>query len=206
MIVGFSEYRNKYDFSNVRGVIHVGAHEGQEYQDYNEYFSADVPIHWFEPQREVFERLVDSLQEKKNNYFYNFGLGSSEKVLPLWKETENGGQSASFSQPQKHLEIYPHITFEESESLAIRTLDSFSIREANVLVIDVQGFEMEVLLGAIETLNRIDHIFCEINSDKLYKDSPTVDELNSMLCPKGFQLKENWWTDGNWGDGYWNKF
>lgn len=205
MIVGFSEYRTKYDFSDVKGVIHVGAHVGQEYHDYNECFFPGVTIHWFEPQEDVYNILVDNLREKENNHFYNFGLGSENSRLRLWKETGNDGQSASFSQPEKHTEIYPHIKFEESEELEIRTLDSFSINDANVLVIDVQGFEMEVLKGSIETLDRIDHIFCEINSDKLYKDSPTLDDLNSILISKGFTLREDWWTSGNWGDGYWNR-
>jgi hypothetical protein len=30
MIVGFDEYKNKYDFSNVVGVIHVGRIGGQK--------------------------------------------------------------------------------------------------------------------------------------------------------------------------------
>jgi len=205
MIVGFDEYRSKYDFSNVRGIIHVGAHVGQEYQDYNDHFFSDVPIHWFEPQEDIFKILLDNLKDKKNNYFYNFGLGAENSKLKVWKESENEGQSSSFSQPQKHTKIYPHIKFNEAEELEIRTLDSFGIKEANVLVIDAQGFEMEVLKGSLETLNEIDHIFCEINSDKLYKDSPTVDELNSILNPNGFHLKEDWWTSGNWGDGYWNR-
>ena len=205
MIIGLSEYRSKYDFSNIRGIIHVGAHEGQEYDDYNEYFYPNVPIHWFEPQKDVYKILEKNLSGKLNNYFYNFALGSKNEELPIWRESQNSGQSSSFSKPQKHLEVYPHISFEMSDSLEIRTLDSLNIMGPNVLVIDVQGFELEVLKGAKETLNRIDHIFCEINSDKLYADSPTVDEINSLLSAKGFTLREDWWTSGNWGDGYWNK-
>jgi len=205
MIVGLDEYRHKYDFSNVRGIIHVGAHWGQEYSDYNEYFFPDVTIHWFEPQKEIYDQLVKELNDKPNNYFYCFGLGSENKNLPIWKETGNNGQSASFSKPDKHLSIYPHISFEESDLLEIRTLDSFNIQDSNVLVIDVQGFELEVLKGSLDTLDRIDHVFCEINSDSLYLDSPSVDEINSILSSKGFILREDWWTSGNWGDGYWNK-
>ena len=49
MIVGLDEYRLKYDFSDAKGIIHVGAHIGQEYQVYNNFFCKDVPIYWFEP-------------------------------------------------------------------------------------------------------------------------------------------------------------
>lgn len=205
MIVGLDEYRAKYDFSNVRGIIHVGAHVGQEYDDYNSFFYKDIPIHWFEPQRDVFENLVRNLRSCNNNYFYNFGLGSSHGTIPFWRDRGNEGQSSSFSQPEKHNEIYPHITFESHEFLDVRTLDTFNITEANVLVLDVQGFELEVLKGSIGTLDFIDHVFCEVNSDKIYSDSPSVDELNSFLSERGFSLKEIWWTDGGWGDGYWNR-
>ena len=37
MIVGFNKYKHKYQF-NVTGVIHVGAHVGQEYNEYIETF------------------------------------------------------------------------------------------------------------------------------------------------------------------------
>jgi FkbM family methyltransferase len=205
MIIGLDEYRTKYDFSDVRGIIHVGAHIGQEYRDYNSFFHKDIPIHWFEPQRDVFEDLVRNLSGARNNYFYNFGLGSFSGNLQFWRDSGNSGQSSSFSCPDKHKEIFPHITFDNSEHLDIRTLDHFNIREANLLVLDVQGFELEVLKGATSTLEFIDHIFCEINTDKIYEDSPTLDELNSFLDQRGFNIKETWWTDGEWGDGYWNK-
>lgn len=205
MIVGLDEYRLKYDFSDAKGIIHVGAHIGQEYQDYNNFFCKDIPIYWFEPQTDVFLTLVRNLGDKKNNFFYNFGLGSNYEKKLFWKDSGNDGQSSSFSTPEKHSEIFPHITFDSSEYLEIRTLDSFNIEEANVLVLDVQGFELEVLKGSVNTLESIDHIFCEVDSVNLYQDSPGLDVLNSFLGERGFHLKEIWWTSTGWGDGYWSK-
>ena len=203
MIIGFNEYKNKYDFSNVNGVIHVGAHFGQEYDEYQEFFN-QPKIHWFEPQKEVYETLKNNLETKPNNNFYNYGLGSKSELKQMW-DSSNEGQSASFSRPVKHVEIYPHINFVPSEILEIRTLDSFQITDSNVLVLDVQGFELEVLKGSPETLKLIDHIFCEINSIEMYEGCPTLSELCDFLSEHGFLLRENWWTDGNWGDGYWSK-
>ena len=34
MIVGFEDYKHNYDFTDVTGIIHVGAHHGQEYEEY----------------------------------------------------------------------------------------------------------------------------------------------------------------------------
>jgi FkbM family methyltransferase len=203
MIVGFNEYKNKYDFSNVNGVIHVGAHFGQEYDEYQEFFN-QPKIHWFEPQKEVYETLKNNLETKPNNIFYNYGLGSKSELKQMW-DSSNEGQSASFSRPEKVLEIYPHINFVQSEILEIKTLDEFNIQDSNLLVLDVQGFEMEVLKGSTETLKRIDHIFCEINGVEMYEGCPTLSELCEFLSQHGFTLREDWWTDGNWGDGYWSK-
>ena len=47
MIVGFEDYKNNYKF-NVRGIVHIGAHIGQEYEEYIEKFG-NIETHWFEP-------------------------------------------------------------------------------------------------------------------------------------------------------------
>ena len=48
---------DKYDFTNVKGVIHVGAHDGREYEEYQTTFFQDIPIHWFEPQKKFLQNL-----------------------------------------------------------------------------------------------------------------------------------------------------
>jgi FkbM family methyltransferase len=205
MIIGFYQYCEKYDFSNVRGIVHVGAHYGGEYQEYVDFFGSNTTIHWFEPQKDVFDVLMSNLETKPNNYFYNYGLGSINEVKQIWTEKENKGESASFSKPKKHLEQYPNINFFESDYFEIKKLDEFNIQDSNVLVLDVQGFEMEVLKGSTETLKNIDHIFCEINSIEMYEGCPTLSELCEFLYQHGFTLREDYWTDGSWGDGYWSR-
>jgi len=205
MIIGIYNYIHKYDFSNAKGIIHVGAHDGAEYEEYQTTFKEDITIHWFEPQKDVFEMLLSRLDNKPNNHFYNFGLGSCKEIKQIWTENENRGESASFSKPKEHKTLYPKINFYPSELLEIKTLDSFDITDSNILVLDVQGFELEVLKGSISTLKQIDHIFCEINNVEKYEGCPTLVELCEFLSQYGFTLREDWWTDGNWGDGYWSK-
>ena len=205
MIIGVYNYMHKYDFSNVRGIIHVGAHDGREYEEYQTTFFEDIPIHWFEPQKKIFSMLLDRIGDKKTNHFYNFGLGSKEETKQIWTEEENRGESASFSQPKHHVDLFPHVKFYPSDFLEVKTLDSFQIEGPNVLVLDVQGFELEVLRGSVETLKKIDHIFCEINGVEMYEGCPTLSDLCEFLIQHGFILREDWWTEGQWGDGYWSK-
>jgi len=205
MIIGIYNYMDRYNFTNVRGIIHVGAHDGREYEEYQTTFFNDITIHWFEPQKDIFFKLLNRLDGKSNNHFYNYGLGSQEEIKQIWTEEENRGESASFSKPKDHVELYPHVKFYPSDYLEIKTLDSFNIKESNVLVLDAQGYELEVLKGSIETLKGIDHIFCEINSVEMYEGCPTLSDLCEFLTQHGFTLREDWWTDGGWGDGYWSK-
>lgn len=206
MILGFSEYQDKYDFSSVRGVIHVGAHHGQEFQDYQRYFRKDLTIHWFEPIKESYDILVQNIGSNPNNYFYNLGLGSTNTKKKIWKDSGNDGQSSSFLKPSKHLEIFPHITFEpHPEEIEIFKLDSLFIRDSNVLVLDTQGYELEVLRGSSETLGFLDHIFCEVNTGGVYEGCPGLHDIDIFLQSFGFTLKENWWTSQSWGDCYWSR-
>lgn len=67
----------------------------------------------------------------------------------------------------------------------------FSNVRENLYMGDVHRFELEVLKGADFTLDKMYHVFFGINSDKLYDDSPAVDEINSLLSTKGFTLLKN---------------
>ncbi len=205
MIVGFEAYHDKYDFSGVKGVIHVGAHHGQEYWDYIKTFGPDIKTHWFEPLPEAFQILKQNLGDKPGVQLYNCALGPEESRMRIWRDSGNGGQSSSLLPPKDHVEQWSHITFSHDEEVMVGKLDNLSISDANVLVIDAQGFELEVLRGSKETLSTIDHVFCEINSKEMYEGCPTVFDLNWFLEDMGFVQREQWWTNNHWGDGYWSR-
>lgn len=206
MIVGFSNYHSNYNFSNVKGVIHVGAHHGQEFSDYIKYFGSGLNIHWFEPIKESYDVLLENIGKEPNNFFYNFGLGSEPQKKKIWKDSGNEAQSSSFLKPLGHLEVFPHITFNETEEeIQIVRLDDLRIRNSNVLVLDTQGYEFEVLKGSAETLKFIDHIFCEVNLTELYEGCPGLHTIDSYLRPFGFNLREEWYVKNQWGDCYWSR-
>lgn len=205
MIVGFDQYKHKYDFSGTNGVIHVGAHHGQEYDFYLETFGPEIATHWFEPIPSNFIGLEENLGKKPKCFLYKCALGPKDDELRFWIESDNSGESSSLLKPKAHLEIYPHIKFQEGEVVPVKPLDSFKISDSSVLVLDVQGFELEVLKGSESTLPLIKHVFCEVNSVEMYEGCPTMADLNIFLCSRGFWLRENYWTSGNWGDAYWSK-
>jgi hypothetical protein len=68
---------------------------------------------------------------------------------------------------------------------------------------DVQGFELEVLKGATETLKGIDYVYCEINRDEVYEGCAKIWELDAFL--KDFTRVETSWAGGSWGDAIYIK-
>lgn len=206
MIVGFENYQSKYDFSKVKGVIHVGAHIGQEYDQYINFFG-EIETHWFEPIGYIYDKLKSNLSGKKNTHLYNFALGEKEDELSIYVDSGNEGQSSSILKPKLHTEQFPHIKFDESckQKIFTKKLDDFKISSCNVLVIDTQGYELNVLKGSIETLNKIDFIFCEFNTIEMYEGCPRIEEIDNFLNNFGFYRAETWYTDFNWGDALYIK-
>jgi len=40
---------------------------------------------------------------------------------------------------------------------------------------------------------------------EMYKGCPTFEDLNNFMLQHHFTLKEQWYTDGSWGDAFWIK-
>lgn len=184
----------------ITGVIHAGGHFGEEYEDY---IKAGIsPIHFFEPCKDSFQVMRNRLNETAC-FLHNVGLGAHHKTVALHKEQHNKGQSNSILAPAKHLEYYPDIVFKGTELIEIKTLDSFNILNCNLLAMDVQGFELEVLKGAHETLKHIDYVYSEVNKEELYSGCAMVGELDNYL--QDFKRVETKWTGNGWGDSLYIK-
>ena len=78
---------------------------------------------------------------------------------------------------------------EEIEIDIIRLDDEISIeKEIALLKIDVQGYELEVLKGATETLKRTSFITLELSNHQSYEGAPLYYELDEYLRNNGFKL------------------
>jgi len=118
-------------------------------------------------------------------------------------EQANQGMSNSLLKPIKHLDQYPSIQFTTTEEVEVRPLDEITshlLTRGNLLVMDVQGFELEVLKGATQTLNQIDYIYTEVNRDEVYENCARVEQLDEFLTD--FSRVETSWAGGSWGDSW----
>lgn len=202
MLLDLKNLKEKYNL-NIKGVIHIGGHFGQEMNVYNDLEIKNVVF--FEPLPHVFEVLKNNVGTTP--ILYNIALGNMEGTIEMNVESANQGMSSSILEPLIHLNQYPHIRFETKQTVNIKKLDSFidTLGGYNFINIDVQGYELEVFKGGSEYLNNIDYIMTEVNRDEVYKGCPMVEELDEYLNSYGFERVETTWAGVTWGDAFYVK-
>lgn len=203
MLLDFDRLIKLYNM-NVTGVIHIGAHFGEEYNIYLKYKSIKEMC-FFEPDPDSFKILYSKIKDSCKTKAYNIALGS-EKGLMDFYVSSNNSESSSLLEPVLHLRQYPHITFKSAGKIAVDLLDNYKLPVTyNMINIDVQGYEMEVFKGATETLNHIQYIIAEVNRDEVYKDCCRVLDLDTFLKTYGFRRAETTWDGVTWGDAFYIK-
>ena len=198
MLLDFNSLYNKYKL-DIKGVLHIGAHYGQEDFYYRNKNINNVM--YFEPLKKNFEVLKSNVSN--NSILHNIALGNERKKINMFVETNNKGMSSSILKPKLHLTQYPNIVFDQTEEVEMYRLDDivFDRENFNFINIDVQGFELEVLKGAEKTLNSIDYIISEINKVELYENGTILNDLVTFLKKYNFTLVEEDWAGVTWGDG-----
>jgi hypothetical protein len=202
MLLDLKTLQKKYNL-NIKGVLHIGAHYGEENSLYNE-LGIKNRI-YFEAVPSTFDILVKNINGEGT--CINTALGNIIGEIEMNIETANNGQSSSILEADIHLKQYPHITFNEKIKVPITKLDTFNYdtKDYNFINIDVQGYELEVFKGALKTLKHIDYIIAEVNRVDVYKGCAKVDELDEFLKTFGFIRVETTWDGITWGDALYIK-
>jgi hypothetical protein len=120
-------------------------------------------------------------------------------------EYSNNSQSSSILEPKIHIKQYPHIVFSGKIKVPMKRLDDIQINKCNFINIDVQGYEMEVFKGGLNTLENIDYIISEVNRDEVYQNCAQIEELDIFLSKLNFVRVETSWDGVTWGDALYVK-
>jgi FkbM family methyltransferase len=138
------KYVNRYNH-----VIDIGAHVGISVHHWQKMFEK---VTAFEPMIDHFSCLEKNVKNLKNIELHNVAISSEEgKLYGSYRSTKNSGSfqllDSDYQQPSKKS---PRKLYE----ISVKKLDSFNFTDLNLLKIDVEGWEFEVLKGAIKTIQK----------------------------------------------------
>ena len=202
MIISFSDIVKKYNM-NINGIIHIGAHYGEEIADYISEGIQNIIL--FEPLSDNFDILHKNCQNLNANIeAYQVALGSEPGEATMYV-SDNEKQSSSILKPKVHLSHHPDVKFPSKEEVEVHLLDGYDCHNYNFLNMDVQGYELEVLKGGSETLKHIDYVYCEVNRDEVYENNAYIGELDEYLANYNMGRVETVWSGGIWGDALYIK-
>jgi FkbM family methyltransferase len=171
------------------GVIHVGAHEGQELAAYRDMRLRDILF--IEANPRVFARLQANVGAGEGVILANCAI--TDRIGPVALRVTSGDQSSSILKLHRHREHYPGIVEEDIVEVPGTTLDALldelglAPAAYNLLNMDIQGAEAIALRGAEATLRHIAGINIEVNFEELYAGCAEIEELDDFLGARGFR-------------------
>jgi FkbM family methyltransferase len=143
-----------------------------------------------------FEPLPDSFQKMKNRlagqpWWQGFCLaaGSASGTEQIHR-SEYSLSSSLLPMADLHKTNYPYTAGASLQQIEVARLDDVlekeGIRGPFLLKLDVQGFEIQALEGAVNTLKQCHAIVCETSFVELYKGQKLFGEVAAFLNHSGF--------------------
>jgi FkbM family methyltransferase len=169
-------------------VVDIGANEGE--------FTASVlallpetEVHCFEPHPVTNARLTARFGDYERVHVNAMGVGDSAGVLALHDYQGSTGTAHASFLPQTFTDVYAAES--ETVDVPVTTVDDYlerhEIRRADLMKVDVEGFERSVLLGMQGALaaGRVDRVQFEFNAHNALTGL-TLHEIGQLL--PGFDI------------------
>ena len=171
--------------------IDVGANVGFFACNLAKIVGAEGRVFAFEPDADNVRRLRANVRLNA----YERIVDVSEVALGSTTGTSTFYKSSASRSGWGSLVKYPDLDTDE-RSVRTETLDAFcesrSIREIDLIKIDIEGFEFEFLAGATETFaaGRIRAVVIEFNGPRMTERGRTLDEMIAYFTVRGYDLRD----------------
>lgn len=176
-----------------KGIIHIGAHYGQEADHYRQYVGEKVA--WVEAHPDYFAKLRDNPQLGGQRAFNACISNTTGDTVDFYITKDEF--ASSMLKPEFHQVQNPHAPVTGKIQVTTTTYEHFLgtisdedyalFLDANVLVLDVQGAEMMVLEGmGYGALAQFDAVATEYSTVEFYEGGPRLEDLDRYLADQGF--------------------
>lgn len=175
----------------------VGANIGQTATGLVKYFPASQ-IYCFEPTSNSFDILSREFSKFPNLHCIQKGLGSLSENVNIVIHDDSQLNTIVKNGPREDRKT-------GEEEIVLTTVDEFCVAEKisyiDFLKMDVQGWEMEVLLGTKDLLrdNRVRFVYAEVGFRRSDRDMQHFCEINDYLENQGFWFC-GFYDQFRWGD------
>ena len=177
---------------NLDFIVDVGANRGQFALISRKIFPL-AEIHSFEPLKEpaqIFKRIFIN---DPNVILHPCAIGR-EKTTATIHVTEDDDSSSLLPINKNQSSMFPGAIEKETRQVTViplsQELRKPCIPPASLLKIDVQGFELEVLQGCEDILDKFSHLYIECSFIELYEGQALAHQIISWLEQRNFVLSD----------------
>ena len=213
MLISISELKEKFAI-NVSGILHIGAHNCEELNDYLRFGLAISDIYWIEALPKLVEKnkhanpllnIYQAVIYDEDNKEVEFNISKADDDI-------NNHQSSSILQFGSHKTSHPQVKLLESVKMKTSRVDSvinkynIDMRNVNFVNLDIQGVELRALKSMEGYLKNIDYIYTEVNIEEVYKECDQMSDLTEFLTRHNFSLADaRIYRQYGWGDAFYIK-
>ena len=184
--------RSRYE-QLCRGILHLGAHLGQEAPRYD---ALGKPALWIEAMPDIHERLAERLKSFPGQLSLCALLGDTDGATRTFHVSSNaeGVSSSLFCFGPHAAALWPHLGLKMVRELSLpmtrldTLLDQQRIDPAtyDYWVMDLQGAEKLALAGAPRALGHCCALLVETSTHPVYEQGVLWPELRDFLVSAGF--------------------
>lgn len=168
-------------------IIDIGANNGNFTIEFSELTGDKGRVFSFEPQRIIFQQLCGNvfMNGIDNVFAYNLAIGEDNSKTQIDRPDYFSNDFVNFGDVS-----IENNESKNSEPVEVRKIDSFEFGVVKLIKIDVQGYEVSVIKGAIETINK--HrpiIFIEVEDHQLRKFGYSENDLLNLIRSLGYTIE-----------------
>jgi len=179
-------------------ILDVGSNEGESIDFFLSLFENST-IYSFEPEKKSYQKLLKKYGESKTINLFNLALGDKKEELKLKINIKSSTSTFSkintlskyYNLKSSILNFSKNGTFLGEEKAQVEKIDNFfnekKISTIHILKIDTEGFELNVIKGAKNTLQKTKVIIIEFQLNDMYLDYDPK-EIENFLMINNFVL------------------
>jgi FkbM family methyltransferase len=204
MLISFEQINKillEKNINNISGSFHIGAHDCEEMEFYNNLGIKQENIIWIDA---IPTKVIEATNRGIPNV-YNAVITDKDDEDVVFN-VSNNGQSSSVLEFGTHSQEHPWVVYVDKINLKSITIDTFFERnnidasKYNFWNFDIQGAEFMALKGATQSIKYAKAIYLEVNEKELYTNCGLITDIDTFLSQYNFKRVLTNITCHGWGD------